>query len=241
MKDFKGVLLTGVRAVIFGAVALGAASVMAWTAAPASPPASNVAAPINTSATAQTKAGSLILSAGFLSVTSPNTAAWAGTFDNTGGIYGLNVQNSTNYAYVDYGHYGLYTNGALVSIGTDATLWGANIQAAGANGLYADNSSGKYAELAYGIYGLNTNGRINTSEYVYADDVYLTTTAQWASVAGLAGVRSSFTGYCVEYPGGTANGCDCGISKGVGWAMAGINFWNLGSNYDVHATVMCVR
>ncbi len=59
MNNTKSLLLTGVRAAIFGAIAFGAASAMAWTAAPANPPANNVAAPLNTSATAQSKAGKL--------------------------------------------------------------------------------------------------------------------------------------------------------------------------------------
>jgi hypothetical protein len=68
VQEMKNILLTGVRGAILGITALGAATVLAWTAAPANPPANNVSAPINIGATTQTKTGSLIVGSGGTSV-----------------------------------------------------------------------------------------------------------------------------------------------------------------------------
>ncbi len=61
MQEIKNILLSGARGLIFGILAIGAATAFAWTASPANPPSNNAPAPINVSAAAQTKAGSLTL------------------------------------------------------------------------------------------------------------------------------------------------------------------------------------
>lgn len=89
MKNSKEILLLGARAAFFGAVALGAASVMAWTAAPANPPANNVAAPLNTSATAQSKAGKLTTTNAGYYVDLSRGDSWS--FVSNGNVYASDV------------------------------------------------------------------------------------------------------------------------------------------------------
>lgn len=111
MHKAKSFLSQASRAAILSAIVAGTfGTVMAWTGPTAVPPGGNTAAPINTSAAGQTKAGSFTTSS-YIDATGP-TGNWAGIF-RPAGIYGIvTTTNSAGYwAYVGYSSYGLLTNG----------------------------------------------------------------------------------------------------------------------------------
>jgi hypothetical protein len=208
MIEKRELLQTALRAVIFGAVAFGAVSAMAWTAAPASPPSNNVSAPINTSATAQTKAGTITINgAGNLQVLPTSNASWAGNIQSAS-LYGVYADNSkgiygelANDIYSLYGNGNVYINSAQAGwagyfsgangvYGTNGTSWGALGYSSyggyfnGTGGVYATNGAGASAYLAYP--GNGTWG-VYTANNMYANDFYIASVGRYASAGATFG------------------------------------------------------
>jgi hypothetical protein len=205
----KVIFNTTLRAAIFAAVALGAASAMAWTAAPASPPSNNVSAPLNTSATAQTKTGTLNISGGSgnLVVIPSSNPDWVGNFQSAS-LYGLYTDNNkgiygqlANDVYSLYGNGNVYINSAQAGwagyfhgangvYGTNGTSWGALGYSSyggyfnGTGGVYATNGAGASAYLAYP--GNGTWG-VYTGNSMYANDYYIASVGRYASAGATFG------------------------------------------------------
>ena len=104
--------------VVFGTIlAISLQFAKAWTE-PVAPPSSNVGAPINTSSTAQTKAGNFNVHNGYIQAYNDtgyygllNYSSYGGYFYGLGGVFAQNT--SGYYAYLGYpsSSYGLLTNG----------------------------------------------------------------------------------------------------------------------------------
>lgn len=80
----RGLLKSAVYGAVLGAAALGAAAVFGWTGPSAAPPGGNIDAPINVSATAQSKAGNLTV--GSLCFSGDCRSAWTGSRVQTGAV-----------------------------------------------------------------------------------------------------------------------------------------------------------
>lgn len=116
-------------ALVFALTVFAATPALAWTGPTAAPPNNNVSAPLNTSSTAQTKAGYLAANGGYSGAGYPFSVGgaantWTAIFNwpyNTtpsgsygilaGGLYSQFENPSGYYSLLAYNNYGLYTNG----------------------------------------------------------------------------------------------------------------------------------
>ncbi len=180
MNNTKNLFLTGVRAAIFGAIAFGAASAMAWTAAPANPPANNVAAPLNTSATAQTKSGKLSTGNGGYTVDLSRGDSWSVV--TNGNIYASDVYSFAADKWLsDIG-----SGSTLLGVATDDTMSNFTVTVpAGATYAIASiggttHGGGGDQSVASGKIYFDLVGRESTGTFVYTTDYSVNT---WSGVA----------------------------------------------------------
>lgn len=156
MKDFSRVVQkTVLQGLILGTMLFASGALAATWAPPAGTPsaANNAPEPINTSATAQTKTGSLTVNSTTDAVKGVSTGAntYGGVFDGTWrGVFGHSVNSI-----------GVY--------GDSDSSWGGYFS--GTYGAYAVNDAGSSVSLANGGYGVYTDYTIRTNSSLCIDAV----------------------------------------------------------------------
>jgi hypothetical protein len=208
--------------------------VFAWSGPQVGPPGCTSGnpgcdAPVNISATAQTKGGPLNLSipSGY--------ANWG--IQVSGGQYG-GYFNGTSYGVQGIGSsqdgvYGQsYSAIGVQGINTGNQNWGGYFT--GGYGVYAANSAGYYGELANSSWSLYGNGN------AYVNDVLLASTGHWLSSTAYspypygAGFSQLVGGGCID-PNVLA-GYTCGCP---GYAPTAMGFSSASNNYGAYNSYLC--
>jgi hypothetical protein len=162
MRTFSRASLIFISGAVCALILLGAAAVYAWTGPTASPPGNNASAPINVSATAQTKSGALTVTSG-VNAPAPGGYQSLGNYGGTGSAayFPSGLWSNGASAWI-YGT--VYTDGAIYQDGQlrmdDGGGW---IRTYGTSGWYNGTYAGGWY-MADSTYIRNYNGR-----YVYLD------------------------------------------------------------------------
>lgn len=213
-------------------LSFGFSYVYAWTAPTATPPSGNVSAPLNTSATEQTKAGNINISAG--------------------SAYKINGSNIAT-ALTALNNYFFGRAGNLTMTGTYNTALGGNALRDNAGGSYNTatgfaalqlNTSGVHnTATGYGSLTSNTTGSYNTANGEFAlgpssgnsSGSNNTASGYWAMSSNLSGSNNTANGFYAlqQNRGGYRNtAMGYGALQDNGYSVAAGNFVT-GTNYTI--------